>query len=138
MKKVLAIMTAAVLLAACSTNPDGSINWGDNPVNHAAGKIEDGLNAVNRALTPKEQAASNKAAGIRSAKAQKQKKPNDLLDQPVYSDMSMTYREMLNIGYIRKNPDYPKYSDKPFVLTSVNCADGYGCHRPSRYIAPRP
>ena len=53
MNKIILSVAAALSLAACSTNSDGSINWADNPINHLAGKIDDGLQAANRATTPK-------------------------------------------------------------------------------------
>ena len=39
MEKMLIPTLAVCLLAACSTNPDGSINWANNPIERAAQKI---------------------------------------------------------------------------------------------------
>ena len=39
MNKIILSVAAALSLAACSTNSDGSINWADNPINHLAGKL---------------------------------------------------------------------------------------------------
>lgn len=120
-----------LLLSACSTNPDGSVNWGDNPLNRVAGKIDDGLQGVSTAL--------DKANGTTPAK---KKKPKDPLDETVYSDTRTTYRHLLDLGYIRRNPDYPKRASEPFVFTSLNCeANASGprlCFRNTKMIAPRP
>ncbi len=61
MNKIILSVAAALSLAACSTNSDGSINWADNPINHLAGKIDDGLQAANRATTPKQQTQQRSA-----------------------------------------------------------------------------
>lgn len=126
------ILSGIVLLSACSTNPDGSINWGDNPLNRVAGKIDDGLAGANRAID--RATATNQV--------QKARKSSDPLDEPVYSDGRTTYRDLLELGYIRKNPDYPKHADQPYVFTSLNCAKAGSanrfCFNPTRMIAPRP
>ena len=36
------------LLTACSTNPDGSINWSDNPLNAVATRVDKGVQNLNR------------------------------------------------------------------------------------------
>lgn len=133
MKLTLAsVLAGIVLLSACSTNPDGSVNWGDNPLNRVAGKIDDGLAGVNRAM--------DKATG--NSQIKKGKKSRDPLDEPVYADGRTTYRDLLELGYIRKNPDYPKHADQPYVFTSLNCERAVYVNRlclsPTPMIAPRP
>lgn len=53
-----------------------------------------------------------------------------------------TTPDLLDLGYIRRNPDYPKHASEPFVFTSLNCeANARGprlCLRNTRMIAPRP
>ena len=137
MKKIILYMLAIVSVAACSTNSDGSINWADNPINNAAGKISDGLQATNRALTPKQQTRRT------SEELPDKNTPvgggfgrNGLA--PGVHESGLSYKTMMEIGYIRHNPDYPKNSKQPYVFTSLNCSPGYGCHHPNNLVAPRP
>ena len=48
MKQLLFALLPAALLAACSTNPDGSVNWSDNPLNQVATKVDNGVQKLNR------------------------------------------------------------------------------------------
>lgn len=50
MNKIILSVAAALSLAACSTNSDGSINWADNPIERAAQKINAGISGTNAAL----------------------------------------------------------------------------------------
>lgn len=136
MKYVMLCTLTALMLGACSTNPDGSINWADNPLNRAAGKIDDGLKSVNRTLTPKSErraeALPDKNTRVGGAGGGR----NGLA--PGVHESGLSYKTMMEIGYIRHNPDYPKNSKQPYVFTSLNCSPGYGCHRPNNLVAPRP
>ena len=132
MNKIILSVAAALSLAACSTNSDGSINWADNPIERAAQKINAGISGMNAAL--------DTATG--SSSTTSKKKSNDPLDQTVYSDGKITYRSLLELGYIRKNPDYPKNASEPYVFTSLNCGGGGSiarlCLSSTKMIAPRP
>ncbi|MGN6879537.1 hypothetical protein ACTHTU_01335 [Neisseria sp. P0020.S005] len=129
---LITVLAGMFLLTACSTNSDGSINWADNPIERAAQKINAGISGTNVALD------SVANAGSKTSK----KKSNDPLDETVYSDSKLTYRALLDLGYIRKNPDYPKHATEPYVFTSLNCSRGGSqnrmCLRNTRMIAPRP
>ena len=48
MKQLLFALLPAALLAACSTNPDGSVNWSDNPLNKVATQVDNGVQKLNR------------------------------------------------------------------------------------------
>ena len=50
MNKIILSVAAALSLASCSTNSDGSINWADNPIERAAQKINAGISGMNAAL----------------------------------------------------------------------------------------
>lgn len=47
MKQLFFALLPAILLVACSTNPDGSVNWSDNPLNKVATKVDDGVQKLN-------------------------------------------------------------------------------------------
>lgn len=135
--KALCVSLAAVLaLAACSANSDGSINWADNPLNRAAGKVDDGLKSVNRVLTPKQKANRQSAELPDKNTAVGGAGRNGL--GPGIHESGLSYKTMMEIGYIRHNPDYPKYSPQRYVFTSQNCTPGYSCYKPNNFIAPRP
>lgn len=128
MKKIFILAVTAGVLTACSINPDGSINWADNPVERAAQKINAGIQGTNAALD------TVAGSGSKTGK----KKTGNPLDEQVYADMKITYRTLLDLGYIRKNPDYPKNASEPYVFTSLNCSKDKQCFRNTRMIAPRP
>lgn len=138
MKALCMSLAALFVLTACSTNPDGSINWADNPINNVAGKIDDGLKATNRALTRQQKTAGRQAEALpdKNTRVGGGGGRNGLA--PGVHESGLSYKTMMEIGYIRHNPDYPKRSKQPYVFTSLNCSPGYGCHRPNNFIAPRP
>lgn len=136
MKALYVSLVAVLALTACSTNSDGSINWADNPLNHAAGKVEDGLKSVNRALTPKSERRAETLPDKNTRVGGAGGGRNGLA--PGVHESGLSYKTMMEIGYIRHNPDYPKNSKQPYVFTSLNCSPGYGCHRPNNLVAPRP
>lgn len=112
--KSLATAITVLALAACSTNPDGSINWSDNPLNAAATKIDQGIQAGNRKL--------DQLPGTQSKRS------------------DLTYDDLMKMGYIRRNPDYPKLSQQRYVFTSKNCNKSRQtlCLHPDANIAERP
>ncbi len=121
MKKIVLSLLAVMSVAACSTNADGSINWADNPVERVASRLNAGIQGAN--------------AGIDTATGQKQGVINDELG---VHNSGIGYKTMLNIGYIKRNPEYPKHSTQRWVFTSVNCSSGRRCYMPDENIAPRP
>ncbi len=137
MKALCLSLAALFLLAACSTNSDGTINWSDNPLNRAAGKVDDGLKSVNRALTPKQSERHAEALPDKNTRVGGAGGGRNGLAPGVH-ESGLSYKTMMEIGYIRHNPDYPKRSKQPYVFTSLNCSPGYGCHRPNNFVAPRP
>lgn len=108
------------LLAACSTNPDGSINWSDNPLNTVAIQMDRGVQNLNRQTD--RVLPNNKSRCINC----------DL--------NGVTHQQLLEWGYIRRNPDYPKLSSQRYVFTSKNCDRTRQtlCLRSSKDIAERP
>lgn len=138
MKYVMICTLTALMLSACSTNPDGSINWADNPLNNAAGKIDDGIQRANRAMEPL--AGERRSAPMPTAEDERASGGghgrNGLA--PGIHESGMSYKQMLEAGYIRKNPDYPKLSKQRYVFTSINCSSGRRCLTPNNHVAPRP
>ncbi len=37
-----------------------------------------------------------------------------------FTESGQSYKDMMEMGYIRNNPDYPKHSKQPYVFTSMN------------------
>ena len=139
MNKIILSVAAALSLAACSTNSDGSINWADNPINHLAGKIDDGLQAANRATTPTQQTQQRSAElPDKNTRVGGGFGRNGLA--PGIHESGQSYKDMMEMGYIRNNPDYPKHSKQPYVFTSMNCNPNVQslCFHPNNFIAPRP
>lgn len=128
-----------VALAACSTNPDGTINWADNPLNAVAGKIDDGLQSANRTMEP---ITNGKRRSATMPTANEERSSGGGFGRnglaPGIHESGMSYKDLLEIGYIKRNPEYPKYSKQRYVFTSINCTPGYGCYRSNNHIAPRP
>ena len=94
------------LLTACSTNPDGSINWSDNPLNAVATRVDKGVQNLNRQTD--------------------RVFPNAGPHCNTCDPHGVTHQQMLEWGYIRRNPDYPRYSSQAL------------CFRPSKDVAERP
>ena len=118
--KYSASILALVLLTACSTNPDGSINWSDNPLNAVATQVDKGEQNLNR----------------QTDRVLPNAKPHCNTCDP----HGVTHQQMLEWGYIRRNPDYPRLSNQRYVFTSKNCDRTRQtlCFRPSKDIAERP
>jgi lipoprotein len=118
--KYSASILALVLLTACSTNPDGSINWSDNPLNAVATQVDKGVQNLNR----------------QTDRALPNAKPHCNTCDP----HGVTHQQMLEWGYIRRNPDYPRRSNQRYVFTSKNCDRTRQtlCFHPSKDIAERP
>ena len=126
MKRLLFVLLPAVLLAACSTNPDGSVNWSDNPLNKVSTKVDKGVQKLNRNT---DKVIAKTGGGDRFG--------NHCV---TCYDKGTSIQQMLEWGYIRRNPDYPKYSSQRYVFTSRNCDKTRQslCFRPNKDIAERP
>lgn len=139
MKYTVMCALAVLVLGACSTHPDGRINWADNPLNNAAGKIDDGLQRANRAMEP---LAGGKRRGAAMPSAEDERSSGGGFGRnglaPGVHESGMSYKDLLEMGVIRKNPDYPKTSKQRYVFTSLNCTGQYRCLTPNNHIAPRP
>lgn len=126
MKQLFFALLPTILLVACSTNPDGSVNWSDNPLNKVATKVDNGVQKLNHNT---DKVIAKTGGGDRFG--------NHCV---TCDDKGVSYKQMLEWGYIRRNPDYPKYSSQRYVFTSRNCDKTRQslCFRPSKDIAERP